>query len=148
MCILDCLLVLAIIFYMYKAKIWMGVVTSLHMQPVGVGFWAVGLLWWSFKNFKFCELLNFGKYSTCYQQNVADYLSHFLRLPQHNNLSIACVLIVTLISRIQRRTKRRRRRQWWVAKRQRPRLSQILEYHSHRRPYFRLRWWEKSLLRQ
>ena len=30
MCILDCLLVLAIIFYMYKAKIWMGVVTSLQ----------------------------------------------------------------------------------------------------------------------
>ena len=30
MCILDCLLVLAIIFYMYKAKIWMGGVTSLH----------------------------------------------------------------------------------------------------------------------
>ena len=32
MCMLDCLLVSAIIFYMYKAKIWMGVVTSL--QPV------------------------------------------------------------------------------------------------------------------
>jgi len=30
MCILDCLLVLAIIFYTYKAKIWMGVVTSLQ----------------------------------------------------------------------------------------------------------------------
>jgi len=30
MCMLDCLLVSAIIFYMYKAKIWMGVVTSLH----------------------------------------------------------------------------------------------------------------------
>jgi len=32
MCILDCLLVLAIIFYMYKAKIWMGVVTSLQTK--------------------------------------------------------------------------------------------------------------------
>jgi len=31
MCILDCLLVLAIIFYTYKPKIWMGVVTSLHL---------------------------------------------------------------------------------------------------------------------
>ena len=30
MCMLDCLLVSAIIFYMYKAKIWMGVVTSLQ----------------------------------------------------------------------------------------------------------------------
>jgi len=30
MCILDCLLVSATIFYMNKAKIWMGVVTSLH----------------------------------------------------------------------------------------------------------------------
>jgi len=30
MCILDCLLVTAIMFYMYKAKIWMGVVTSLQ----------------------------------------------------------------------------------------------------------------------
>ena len=32
MCILDCLLVSATIFYMNKAKIWMGVVTSLHIQ--------------------------------------------------------------------------------------------------------------------
>jgi len=32
MCILDCLLVSATIFYTNKAKIWMGVVTSLH-QP-------------------------------------------------------------------------------------------------------------------
>ena len=31
MCMLDCLLVSAIIFYMYKAKIWMGVVTSLQI---------------------------------------------------------------------------------------------------------------------
>ena len=30
MCMLDCLLVSAIMFYMYKAKIWMGVVTSLQ----------------------------------------------------------------------------------------------------------------------
>jgi len=32
MCILDCLLVSATIFYTNKAKIWMGVVTSLHMH--------------------------------------------------------------------------------------------------------------------
>ena len=37
MCILDCLLVLAIIFYMYKAKIWMGVVTSLQNVSLELG---------------------------------------------------------------------------------------------------------------
>jgi len=38
---LDCLLVSAIIFYMYKVKIWMGVVTSLQWdhQPGKVSVW-------------------------------------------------------------------------------------------------------------
>ena len=44
MCILDCLLVSATIFYMNKAKIWMGVVTSLQdalpaTQPTASKHW-------------------------------------------------------------------------------------------------------------
>ena len=37
MCMLDCLLVLAVIFYMYKANIWMRVVTSL--QQLVLAWW-------------------------------------------------------------------------------------------------------------
>jgi len=45
MCILDCLLVLAIIFYMYKAKIWMGVVTSLQPHKIPE-FRLSGIVWY------------------------------------------------------------------------------------------------------
>ena len=55
MCMLDCLLVSAIIFYMYKAKIWMGVVTSLqsakwsHCKPPSSWFCVQLLMMWTLR---------------------------------------------------------------------------------------------------